>query len=77
MVLRGYLTREVNAEDRRRTTILLTERGRAAAAEIRSGIDQIDAELAQVLSPGELAGLRKGLSALAQIRVRRAAGRGG
>ena len=32
LVLRGYLTREVNADDRRRTTILLTDRGRAAAA---------------------------------------------
>ena len=75
LVLRGYLTREVNAEDRRRTTILLTERGRAAAAEVRAAIDQIDSELAQTLSPAELAGLRKGLFALSQIRERHAAGR--
>ena len=73
LVLRGYLTREVNAEDRRRTTILLTERGRAAASEVRLAVDQIDAELAQELSPTELAGLRKGLTALALIRERRAA----
>jgi len=77
LVLRGYLTREVNAEDRRRTTIRLTERGRAAAAEVRSAIEQIDAELAQMLSPDELAGLRKGLVALSQIRDRCATGRAG
>jgi DNA-binding MarR family transcriptional regulator len=75
LVLRGYLTREVNAEDRRRTTILLTDRGRAAALEVRSAIDQIDAELAHELSPTELAGLRKGLTALALIGERHAAGR--
>jgi DNA-binding MarR family transcriptional regulator len=67
LVLRGYLTREVNADDRRRTTIRLTDRGRAAAAEVRSAIDEIDAELARMLSPAELAGLRKGLLALSEI----------
>ena len=29
LVLRGYLTRDVNPEDRRRMTVTLTERGRA------------------------------------------------
>jgi DNA-binding MarR family transcriptional regulator len=75
LVLRGYLTREVNAEDRRRTTILLTDRGRAAAAEVRAAVERVDAELAQMLSPAELAGLRTGLVALSQIRDRHAAGR--
>lgn len=32
LVLRGYLNREVNPADRRRMTIELTDRGRAAAA---------------------------------------------
>src|ERR1700753_510285 len=49
LVLRGYLAREVNAEDRRRTTILLTDRGRAAAAEVRAAVERGDAELAQLL----------------------------
>jgi DNA-binding MarR family transcriptional regulator len=75
LVLRGYLTREVNAEDRRRTTILLTDRGRAAAAEVRAAVEQVDAELAQMLSPAELAGLRTGLVALSQIRDRHGARR--
>ena len=70
LVLRGYLIREINADDRRRTTVLLTERGRAAADEIRAGVEQIDAELEAMISPGELAGLRAGLTALAELRER-------
>jgi DNA-binding MarR family transcriptional regulator len=68
LVLRGYLSREINPEDRRRMNVVLTERGRAAAAAIRAGIDQVEAELARMLTPADLAGLRAGLAALGQIR---------
>ena len=68
LVLRGYLSREVNPEDRRRMNIVLTERGHAAAAAIRAGIDEVEAELARMLTPADLAGLRAGLAALGQIR---------
>ena len=68
LVLRGYLRREVNPGDRRRMNIVLTERGRAAAAAIQGGSDEVDARLAQLLSPAELAGLRAGLAALAEIK---------
>ena len=67
LVLRGYLSREINPEDRRRMNIVLTERGGAAAAAIRAGIGEVDASLAQSLSPAELAGLRAGLAALGEI----------
>ena len=70
LVLRGYLTREVNPEDRRRMLIGLTDRGRAAAAAVRAGIEAIDAELAEMISPTELAGLRTGLAALGTIKER-------
>lgn len=70
LVLRGYLTREVNAEDRRRMSIELTERGRAAAAAVRAAIEAVDAELGEMLSPAELAGLRVGLVALGRIKGR-------
>jgi predicted ArsR family transcriptional regulator len=49
LVLRGYLDREVNPDDRRRMTINLTERGRAAAGAVRAGIESVDAELAKML----------------------------
>jgi DNA-binding MarR family transcriptional regulator len=71
LVVRGYLTREVNPEDRRRMTIELTERGRAAAAAVRAAVETVDAELAERISPAELAGLRAGLTALAEIKQHR------
>ncbi|MGA3360710.1 MAG: helix-turn-helix domain-containing protein [Solirubrobacteraceae bacterium] len=67
LVVRGYLDREVNPEDRRRVTVLVTERGRAAAAAVGAGVEAIDEELATLISPGELAALRGGLIALCDI----------
>jgi len=70
LVLRGYLTRQVNPDDPRRVVIDLTARGRAAAAAARAGIEAVDAQLVEMLSPGELLGLRAGLAALASIKHR-------
>jgi DNA-binding MarR family transcriptional regulator len=69
LVLRGYLGRQVNRDDRRRLDIELTERGRAAAAVVRAAVEQIDRQLTARLSPAELAGLRAGLAALAAIKA--------
>jgi DNA-binding MarR family transcriptional regulator len=68
LVIRGYLTREINQDDRRRMVIDLTDRGRAAAAAVRAGVEAIDKELAQMISPEQLAGFRAGLEALAKIK---------
>jgi DNA-binding MarR family transcriptional regulator len=68
LVLRGYLEREADPEDRRRVRIAVTERGHAAAAAVRAGVVAIDTELAARISPAELAGLRAGLTALCDIR---------
>jgi len=70
LVVRGYLAREVNLADRRRLNIELTDRGRAAAEAIGAAIEQVDDELAAMITPAELAGLRAGLAALARIRER-------
>jgi uridine phosphorylase len=51
-------------------TFAVTERGRAAAGAVRVGVVAIDAELAALISPQELAGLRAGLTALCDIRER-------
>jgi DNA-binding MarR family transcriptional regulator len=45
LVVRGYVTRAPDPEDRRRLTLALTERGQAAAAAIRSAADDVDAYL--------------------------------
>jgi DNA-binding MarR family transcriptional regulator len=70
LVVRGYLEREVHPDDRRRLTIALTDRGSAAAASVREGVESVDEELASLISPRELAGLQAGLEALCTIRER-------
>jgi DNA-binding MarR family transcriptional regulator len=67
LVIRGYLARQVNPDDRRRVLIELTERGQAAVVAVRAAIEDVDSELAEMISPTELAGLRTGLAALAKI----------
>lgn len=75
LVERGYLTRVPNADDRRRVTIELTDRGRTAAAAVRAGVESVDAELATMITPRQQAGMRAGLLALAEIKDRRSRGR--
>ncbi len=64
LVLRGYLDRSVDAEDRRRLTVTLTERGRAAAAVSRSAVELLDAELAKRVGLEYVAHTRATLAAL-------------
>lgn len=72
LVVRGYLTRDIDPDDRRRMTISLTDRGRAAAQVTRSAVESIDAELAAMITPEQLVGLRAGLTALGMIKSRSA-----
>lgn len=67
LVLRGYVTREVNPDDRRRLSLALTERGRAAAEVTRDEVEAVDEELRRRLTPDELAGFCAGLLALRTI----------
>jgi DNA-binding MarR family transcriptional regulator len=68
LVVRGYLERAAHPDDRRRLTIILTERGRTAAELIRSCVDDVDAELERRTTPDDLAAFRRGLETLAAIR---------
>src|SRR6516165_4295806 len=68
LVLRGYLERRSDPDDRRRMGVRLTERGRAAAAAIQAAVASVDATLEQRITAEELRGLRAGLAALAEIR---------
>jgi DNA-binding MarR family transcriptional regulator len=68
LVVRGYLERHINPDDRRRMDIVLTERGQAAATAVRAGVESVDEELARRLSPNELAALAAGLVTLTEIR---------
>jgi DNA-binding MarR family transcriptional regulator len=71
LVLRGYLERNVDPEDGRRLTLTLTQRGKAAAAAVGAGVRAVDAELMELCSAEEIAGLRAGLVGLITVRERR------
>jgi DNA-binding MarR family transcriptional regulator len=72
LVLRGYLERTVDSEDRRKLTITLTERGRAAAA-IQAGVRaQIDNELVACVGEEFVRHTRRTLAALVEIYHKRA-----
>jgi DNA-binding MarR family transcriptional regulator len=45
LVIRGYLERTTDPQDRRKLTVAITERGRAAAEAQRAAREKIDAEL--------------------------------
>ncbi len=68
LVVRGYLDRHINPEDRRRLIIQLTDRGRAAAQAVRCGVEDVDARLANRLTADELEHMCIGLATLAEIR---------
>jgi DNA-binding MarR family transcriptional regulator len=64
LVVRGYLDRFPDPDDRRRMTVALTERGRAAAAAARTAIERVDADLAARVGAEHLAHARATLAAL-------------
>ena len=67
LVLRGYIDRTVDAEDRRKLTVTLTERGRAVAAIQGEVIGKIDAELAARVGKEKVVSARHVLAELIGI----------
>jgi DNA-binding MarR family transcriptional regulator len=67
LVLRGFITRDIDPNTGR-ASFALTERGRAAAEAILEGSRIVDEELERRLSPAEMTGLRRGLIALGEIK---------
>jgi DNA-binding MarR family transcriptional regulator len=70
LVLREYLERRNDPVDRRRMEVRLTDRGRTAAAAVRTATDGVDAALARLITPDELHGMRAGLAAYRAIHER-------
>ena len=64
LVTRGYLDRSPDPDDRRRMTVSLTERGRAAAAAGREAVARVDGLLADQVGPELVAHTRATLAAL-------------
>ncbi|MEZ5319056.1 MAG: MarR family transcriptional regulator [Vicinamibacterales bacterium] len=67
LVVRGYLTREPDPQDRRRFTVGLTDRGRAAARTLTAARVAVDADLAARVGPRTIASARRTLAALIDI----------
>jgi DNA-binding MarR family transcriptional regulator len=60
-----YIAREPDPDDRRRSLVSLTDRGRAASEVVREAIDHVDGELFATIGPGPLWEARKVLAILA------------
>jgi len=50
LVRRGYLERQADPADRRRSLLELTERGRQLVEAVLAGIDEVDRQLAEEIS---------------------------
>ena len=70
LAARGYLDRVVDADDRRRLTVALTDRGRDAAAVQASARSAIDAELETVCGAADIERTRRTLAVLCSIGQR-------
>jgi len=69
LVMRGYLERQTDPDDRRRLVIRLTERGKAAGEVQGKARDAVDAKLAARVSADDIVAARRVLSALIDIAI--------
>jgi DNA-binding MarR family transcriptional regulator len=67
LVARGYVERAPDAEDRRRMVVGLTERGYAAATELKAAIVGVDAALAESFTDEQIDLARRVLGTLVEI----------
>jgi DNA-binding MarR family transcriptional regulator len=64
LVTRGYLERSADKEDRRKLTVTLTERGRAAAETQRAALEKVDADLLAKVGQDDLDRTRRTLAVI-------------
>ena len=69
LLRRGYVRRWDHPQDRRRTLIQLTDTGRDAAELVRCAVENLEAGLAELLTPTQRDGFRAGLLRLAGMEV--------
>ncbi len=67
LVLRGYLLRTPDSDDRRRMTVTLTDRGRLAADAAHGAVAEVDAALAGRVGSTYVATTRATLAALVEL----------
>jgi len=69
LVRRDYIERRADADDRRRVSLRLTDRGRQVLEAVAEGVDTVDAQLLERVSPQQVEAMRLALVALAEIKV--------
>jgi DNA-binding MarR family transcriptional regulator/catechol 2,3-dioxygenase-like lactoylglutathione lyase family enzyme len=69
LVSRGYLERGTDQGDRRRMVLELTGRGEEVVDAAARGVDEVDRQLEERLSPDQIEAMRSGLIALAEIKA--------
>jgi DNA-binding MarR family transcriptional regulator len=67
LVTRGYLERAIDKEDRRKLTVTLTDRGRAAAAIQAAARERVDADLLAAVGPEDIERTRRTLATLVDM----------
>ncbi len=67
LVTRGYLERSADKDDRRKLTVALTERGRAAAEAQKAAREKVDAELLAAVGETDISRTRRTLAVLIDI----------
>ncbi len=67
LVTRGYLDRAPDKQDRRKLTVSLTDRGRAASEVQKTAREKVDAELLARVGADDVARTRRTLAALIDI----------
>lgn len=70
LVIRGYVERGTDPEDRRRLTLELTERGREAADIGWAASDRVDRELEEAVGAAAIAQMRETVGALVDLAPR-------
>jgi DNA-binding MarR family transcriptional regulator len=73
LVARGYVARLPDETDRRRLVVALTERGAAAAEEIRGAVEAVDDAFEQAVGVDEVVRVRAALGALVLLGREQAA----
>ena len=68
LVNRGYLVRSPDPGDRRRITLELTELGQQVVEAVFRGVEAVDLQLQERVSPEQVEAMRSGLLALTEIK---------
>ncbi len=67
LVIRGYLERSADPDDRRRVLVSLTERGKAASDAVFATVEEIDARLVAAVGAERMAHTKETLAALVNL----------